>query len=131
MSELPENTIMALDLTRPVQTRGGRPARILTTEAKYRSNGFDQPIIAVLGEDDYVGFWSIDGTFDPLRKCSSDLDLINVPPKKTTVAVCVRLYRDPMSGVYSVSMIEGQPRAWDNDFIAETFIEMEYEESQP
>lgn len=130
MSELPENTIMALDLTKPIQTRGGRPVRILSTEAKYRSNDVIQPIIAVV-DDTFVGFWSIDGTFNENAKgVSSDYDLVNVPPKKTTVAVCIRLYRNPMSDVYGVVTIEGQPRVWGDDFIAQKFVEMEYEETQ-
>jgi hypothetical protein len=116
-----------LDLTRPIQTRNGRPVRILTTDAKYRSHGVLQPIIAVI-DDSFLGFWSIDGTFNENERVKSDYDLVNVPPKKTTVAVCVRLYRDPMSGVYGVIAIEGQPRAWGDDFIAEKFVEMEYEE---
>jgi hypothetical protein len=128
MSELPENTIMALDLSRPIQTRNGRPVRILTTDAKYRSNNVLQPIIAVI-DDSFVGFWSIDGTFNENdRNKPGDYDLVNVPPKKTTVAACIRLYRDPQIGVYPVAAVEGQPRAWGDDFIAEKFVEMEYEE---
>lgn len=122
----------ALDLTRPIQTRNGRPVRILTTDAKYRSNDVLQPIIAVI-DDSFVGFWSIDGKFNEnANGVPSDYDLVNVRPKKVTVTVCVRLYRMHLpKELYAAVAIEGQSTAWGDDFVAQKFIEMEYEDKSP
>lgn len=70
-----------LDLTKPVQTRDGRPARIICTDRK--SDHY--PILALLMEDgtEYTTSFTVDG------ECYQNggenrTDLVNVPPKRTS-----------------------------------------------
>ena len=66
-----------IDLTKPVQTRRGRPVRILATDLRS-----DCPVVGIVSFPDYdeVETWTLDGTF-----VSSDDndehpdDLVNVP----------------------------------------------------
>jgi hypothetical protein len=136
MSELPENTIMALDLTRPIQTRSGRPVRILATDGKYTSNGVIQPIIAAV-EDGFLGFWSMDGTFNQNSPGPGGLDLINVPPSKVKKTVELRIIRRSGGSIIALCMMEGEQYNWGDaampgdKTLASTTIELEYEEPQP
>ena len=73
-------TMNPLDLTKPVQTRNGKPARIICTDVKS-----GQPILALVkcpDRTEAVISYSIDGSFFPDDR-TSDNDLINVPNKKT------------------------------------------------
>ncbi len=66
-----------LDLTKPVQTRDGRPAKIDRTDLKN-----EKPIAGVVTNNDgceYVTQWFSDGRF--FKTSESALDIINVPPK--------------------------------------------------
>jgi hypothetical protein len=76
-----------LDLTKPVQTRDGRPARIVCTDRK-REN---YPVLALVTNS--TGFEEVtshcaDGKFYESGKISHH-DLVNVPPK-----VVSELYRN-------------------------------------
>lgn len=75
-----ENTMpKPLDLTKPVQTRDGRAARILCADAKG-----DRPIVALISvnEAELVRCFCPDGlASDQGGQCAGDL--INVPPKVT------------------------------------------------
>lgn len=67
---------MTLDLTKPVQTRDGRRARIIATDVKWP----EYPICAIVetgyGEERCEAF-SLDGKFILHEECPTDL--INVP----------------------------------------------------
>lgn len=66
-----------LDLTKPVQTRGGRKVRILATDA-----GRNQPVIGLLAGDKYtesLESWGLDGRYRSDAKEESSMDLVNVP----------------------------------------------------
>lgn len=82
---------MALDLTKPVQTRGGRPARILATDL--RSEYPVVGIISHLGYDE-VETWTLDGNFVSSDDEHPD-DLVNVP-------VEVRRYFPTTRGLHSL-----------------------------
>lgn len=70
---------VSLDLTKPVQTRDGRPARIVCTDRKC-DNGFP---LGVLIPNEYgveEFFWHCaDGRFNDSPSAPSNLDLQNVP----------------------------------------------------
>jgi hypothetical protein len=79
---------MTLDLSRPVQTRDGRSVRILCTDLK--NNKF--PIVAALVDEfgvEYAYQYETDGTF---KQGGGELDLINVPTKRT---IWCNVYLDP------------------------------------
>lgn len=65
-----------LDINKPVQTRDGKPARILCTDKKG-----NLPILALFGEDDRVGVYTMYGDFAENLGLEHPLDLINVPEK--------------------------------------------------
>jgi len=73
---------MTFDPTKPVQTRDGRPARILCIDARG-----DLPIIALVGapapgESEYVQRYTADGR--GYRNALLHHDLINVPENTGT-----------------------------------------------
>lgn len=119
---------MSLDLTKPVKTRDGRKVRILCTDAECTNQDVPQPIVGIVaGEFSGPKAWCANGSYFGDRSIS-ECDLVNVPPLKKKALVTVRLYRCPQSGVYPAVAMEGQPQAWCTDYIAQHFIEMEYEE---
>jgi len=68
-----------LDLTKPVQTRDGRPVRILANDMKA-----DQPVVGVVTNNDgreFVAQWDVSGKFYQRSTHEGPTDLINVPPK--------------------------------------------------
>lgn len=73
------------DPTKPVQTRDGRPARILCTDAKNP----EYPIVALVdspdGEGEMPVSLTVTGRFHDDRIVTDD-DLINIPPKVVRVA---------------------------------------------
>lgn len=85
---------MALDLTKPVQTRDGYPVRILATDLRS-----EYPVVGIISHPDYdeVETWTLDGAF-----VSSDEhpdDLVNVP-------VETRRYFPTTKGRYSLQVWE-------------------------
>jgi len=70
---------MAFNPTLPVQTRDGRKARILCTDAKGK-----RPIIALVERssgDEYISWHSAEGQWWETNEISAD-DLINIPEKR-------------------------------------------------
>lgn len=120
--------VSKLDLTRPVQTRDGRPARILATDLIGQS-----PIAAAvsnIGPYDYkqlqsetVFRYSASGHFCPVDGASEDcpLDLVNVRVKRTKL---VYLYEsDKGYDVVSLAPPELRRRFVNADPIAAKFVE--------
>lgn len=70
---------MAFGPTKPVQTRDGRPARIICTDAKG-----EQPIAALVLEcaQEMLGLHSSNGAWLPGNSGPHERDLINVPQKR-------------------------------------------------
>lgn len=72
-----QNKTMKLDLTKPVQTRDGRKARIICTDAKHI-----KPVIALVTEPntfECVALYGADGNFFADKTLESRNDLVNVP----------------------------------------------------
>jgi hypothetical protein len=67
-----------LDLSKPIQTRDGKPARVIATDLKGTDN-----IIALIdyGETESIGVRLRDGRSNTEEEMASDL--INVPPERT------------------------------------------------
>lgn len=71
---------MTLDITKPVQTRDGRPARILADDF----NG-SKLVVAITNnkgtsmQTEFISYCNKKGEHIPYRNC--DLDIINVPKK--------------------------------------------------
>lgn len=92
-NSLPAN---GFDASKPVQTRSGKPARIISTDAvgvpctvgqSLTSFSAQQPILALVGEGENAEFekYNADGTyFNPIfdRDNTSDYDLINIPEEE-------------------------------------------------
>jgi hypothetical protein len=121
---------MSIDFSKPVQTRSGRAVRILCTD---RSGGL-YPIVGLIEDGHGVEkthCWTRKGC-DVVGEHGSDFDLINVPPPKTKVKVEVRLVQTS-DGVEAHAKCDNTTDLWwphdaDDDVIASTTIEMEYEE---
>lgn len=90
---------MTFDPTKPVQTRDGRPARILCVDAKISKTA---PIVALVdrpGEDgELLDFYDADGRAS--CSISGGNDLVNVPQ---TVGRWIHLYRYVANGEYFAS----------------------------
>lgn len=70
-----------LDLSKPVQTRDGRPVRILCSDRKCAPDDTPEPIVYLVTDEDGVqGYHSCqaDGSF--LEGKQSSFDLVNVKP---------------------------------------------------
>jgi len=80
--------LRAFDPTKPVQTRGGLPARIIAAD---RKNDSDLPITALVLRHgtEYVEHFTSEGRH--YHHVDSDRDLINIPVKRR-VEVWVNLY---------------------------------------
>lgn len=64
----------ALDFTKPIQTRDGKPVRILCTDGRNESH----PIVGYLGDNTAISMWGVGGRWmngDP----GHPWDLINAP----------------------------------------------------
>ena len=72
---------MALDFTKPVQTRNGRTVRILRTDRKDINDNY--PIVGLVTSDsgrEFVCFWDVDGfVFSPAA--FKDHDLVQTPSR--------------------------------------------------
>ena len=67
-----------IDLTKPVQTRDGREARVFFTEG-----GGSFPVLGAFNNGTGIwnlGRWSMDG-ISAMPTLSADLNLVNIPPK--------------------------------------------------
>ena len=85
---------MTLDLTKPVQTRDGRPVKLITP----RERNPEFPVTGYIGTLPYVDMWTLDGRFIPERpNCH---DLINIPDPKRVVDFWVNVYPLSISGVH-------------------------------
>jgi len=84
-----------VDLTKPVQTRDGRKARVLCTDRKHNISA---PVIALLTEEngnEFCRTYRADGQYMPCRSAS---DLVNLPEKRMIwVNVYVGDYLTPHS----------------------------------
>jgi hypothetical protein len=87
---------MPLDLSKPVQTRDGRPVRILCTDLRG-----EFPVVAVIENRDFdgVGMWRLSG----VNQFGQESDLVNVrEPERTG---WLNVYRDDDGGHYVGSRI--------------------------
>lgn len=114
-----------IDLTKPVQTRGGRKARIVSMDRKHSDS-----IVGLVMKDDgteEILCWSRDGTY--LCDEISEDDLINVPAPKKKVTVDVGLWVDEAGVVSSCSQVRRPGIKMGNSrWIALASLEIEYEE---
>jgi len=68
-----------LDLTKPVQTRNGLPARILITDFKHK----EYTVAAAVTKDGKEQLYTYDKTGRFMHECRHELDLINIPVEIT------------------------------------------------
>jgi len=115
---------MTFNPTKPIQTRDGKPARILCIDARG-----DLPIVALVGapgESEYVQRYTADGCayLGQRGTPSSRLDLINVPEKRVLhVWVNVHSDEDVVIGYSSVDLAEQWAR---RDRVSCVYIVHEY-----
>lgn len=88
---------MTFDPTKPVQTRDGRPARILCTDAR---NNYRKPIFALVTHGDSEQFWQYhsDGKINA-GSITDVLDLVNIP-ERIQLKRWVHIYKD-RQGAYT------------------------------
>ena len=81
-----------LDLTKPVQTKDGRPVRILCTDRE----GTDWPVVGLVtcGDEEYHMYWMSNGN----PKWNTEDKLVNVPPPKQVLYF--NMYKDGTRGAY-------------------------------
>lgn len=84
-------TASKLDLTKPVQTRDGRPVRILCTDA-----GKIKPVVGLIKTPtgDMVFSWSPSGRRYTIVKTGHRTDLINVPEKPKEVVANLAMTKE-------------------------------------
>lgn len=70
---------MALDRTKPIQTRDGRPVRIIT----WTEGSKLYPIVGFVGDENVPESWTAEGEFIVGQTYEGGNDLVNVPPKQT------------------------------------------------
>lgn len=70
---------MTLDRNKPVQTRDGRPVRIIT----WTEGSETYPIVGFVGADKAPDVWTAEGKFVDGQTYEHIYDLVNVPPKQT------------------------------------------------
>lgn len=122
-----EPTVAAsLDLTKPIQTRDGRPVRILCTDAQTpKFGGRVRPVIGLArnptGEDSLL-WWREDGTHD----ACTNYDLVNVPPPKVEETRQVWLLRCRANGSVTVHVAgkydTNEPNTTRNEILARQTI---------
>lgn len=96
-----------VDLTKPVQTRDGRAARILCTDRKHS----EHPVVALVKCHDFQEHcytFSADGR--NLPGLGTDLDLVNVPPKVVSEAYR-NVYSDGVVGAKFTTKAAAQREA--------------------
>jgi hypothetical protein len=77
-----------LDLTKPIQTKDGRPVRLISTEGLRK-----RPIVGAMlqnGRETLIS-WNENGFYYANYRC--DTDIINVPPPKAVVSTTLYLWR--------------------------------------
>ena len=97
---------MKLDLTKPVQTRDGRKARILCTDAH-----IGMPVIALVAEpsaSERVVLYGADGNFFADKTEESRNDLVNVPETRK-LAGRVNVYEWGITSVRESKYDETRP----------------------
>lgn len=95
-----------IDFTKPVQTRDGKPARILCTDRITR----ELPVVALIlleGNEQICSFHP-DGRYR--SDSDSDFDLINVPPKVVSEGYS-NVYRDGSTGKLHITKDAAQSQA--------------------
>lgn len=70
-----------LDLTKPVQTRDGRAARIVSTNLRGPCYTIGALVTDENGKEDFQAY-TLDGAFGAGAEIPNDWDLVNVPEKK-------------------------------------------------
>lgn len=82
--------MMIIDINKQYRTNNGLKVRILCTDARNK-----YPVIALIGDDDIIENYTIDGRFMHGTKFKHDLDLVEVPETTKTVntrSVWVNVY---------------------------------------
>jgi len=80
---------MAIDWTKPVQTRGGRKVRVLCTDAP----DSQYPVIGLIDGGGDPETWTLGGVY-AAKGATSNLDIINTPDSPVTVTRWVNVYPD-------------------------------------
>lgn len=88
------NMNIKLDLTKPVQTKDGKPVRILCTDAK-NTSGYSVVGLIGMGEHESMQRWKTDGTPATVNTC---FNLVNVPEKPVKVEMWINVYPDYQLG---------------------------------
>ena len=75
-----------LDLTKPIQTRDGRPVTLITTQGRA-----PWPLVGYISDKTSPDCWHRDGSYD--HSCPLGItDIINVPEPKRSGKVWVNIY---------------------------------------
>jgi hypothetical protein len=116
---------VTIDFTKPVQTRDGRPVRILCTDAPSC-----YPVVGLIEDEGRPIVWTLAGYWSEGNDRNYQLDLMNSPPPKKKVNVEIRLWEDAGGVVRSASNAMHTGKEWGDEptrWLAATTIEMEYQ----
>jgi hypothetical protein len=86
---------MAIDWTKPVQTRDGRKVRVLCTDAP----DSPYPVIGLIDKGGEPEIWTIGGVY-AANGATSNLDIINAPEPAVTVTRWANVYEDKISSLF-------------------------------
>ena len=115
----------AFDPTKPVQTRDGEQARIVTTDCCG-----DYPIVALIGKNESVSTHTYDGRYFANRRSYHNHDLINVPEAPKEVEAWANIYPGSSIGLCGVCVYlsrAGADRAASKNRIACVRLTGEYQ----
>jgi hypothetical protein len=113
------------DPTKPVQTRDGRPARIICTDSKCKCSGVPQPIVAEVQENN--GSKVIITTHNETGHLWPDCmpsggDLVNIPVKHTGT-IWINFYPGPYGYVFNSKQFADECAGGDRIACKEVTIE--------
>lgn len=114
---------MTIDFNRPIQTRDGRPVRILCTD---KSSYVNRSVVGLVRKDDgeeTVYCWNSHGTSFERESSHNDVDLINVPEEIERTLGYVNVYRWKPSGKIHISGVSPRPARHCPDPESELLIE--------
>lgn len=117
-----------LDLTKPVQTRGGIPARIICTDRVTSGYGKPFPVVALVGHPnspEIMSYHYADGTSAHGLHGDEHNDLVNVPTPKETRTFELVMHRSNRNGLVVVGKHEIGWQPHENTVLARKTITIE------
>jgi len=123
---------MKLNLEKPVQTRDGRKARIICTDAKFTASTYGQPIVALITTEEgpeVAEHYCKDGLHRDDSNDHHPLDLLNIPEEKELWAVVYEMDRSHINRSLDIYFDKSSATVMNQDNVVAR-IKVTYKEGQ-